>query len=387
MIGNLKDLIFQFSEWRRFSGSDERLRQIVFYSESPSYWPYFRSVAEALTNDQHKHISYLTSSRHDPILNDPPKGVSSFYIGEGSMRTIVFTAMKAGLVVMTTPDIGKSYFPKSKYDVHYAYLPHNMTSSHMVFRKHAFDGFDTIFCVGPAQKMEHREAEKLYGLKPRNLVESGYVKLDEIREKAKGLMPVQGGAAFKIVIAPTWGDEGLFTYGCNDLIESPLDAGHTVILRPHRNTEISEPALLENLQSRFGGHQEFLWARDLPDGGVYYGAHALVTDWSGAAFTFALGLERPVLFIDTPKKIKNPDFSLFPTAPLEVALRKQVGDVLAPDRMADAPKILAQLLTAPEAHAVRIAELRAELCFRNGDSASFTAQCLAEISERLSSSA
>jgi YidC/Oxa1 family membrane protein insertase len=55
-----------------------------------------------------------------------------------------------------------------------------MTSTHMVLRKGAFDAYDTIFCVGPHHVAESREAEQIYGLKPRSLAEIGYVKLDAL---------------------------------------------------------------------------------------------------------------------------------------------------------------------------------------------------------------
>ena len=33
----------------------------------------------------------------------------------------------------------------------------------------------------------------------------------------------------------------------------------------------------------------------------------MVSDWSGVAMEFAFGLERPVLFIDVPRKTNNPE--------------------------------------------------------------------------------
>ena len=42
-------------------------------------------------------------------------------------------------------------------------------------------------------------------------------------------------------------------------------------------------------------------------------ADLMISDWSGVAFEFAFGLEKPVIFIDLPKKINNSDFNYIKT--------------------------------------------------------------------------
>mgnify|MGYP003326545469 CR=1 FL=1 len=34
----------------------------------------------------------------------------------------------------------------------------------------------------------------------------------------------------------------------------------------------------------------------------------MISDWSGAALDYALGLNKPVLFIDVPRKVNNLDY-------------------------------------------------------------------------------
>jgi len=86
---------------------------------------------------------------------------------------------------MSLLDLETFNIKKSKSaPVHYVFLPHNMVSTYMDFRKGAHDHFDTIFCVGPHHVKELREAERLYGLPARNLVENGYVRLETIHSEA-----------------------------------------------------------------------------------------------------------------------------------------------------------------------------------------------------------
>jgi YidC/Oxa1 family membrane protein insertase len=54
----------------------------------------------------------------------------------------------------------------------------------------------------------------------------------------------------------------------------------------------------------------------------------MITDWSGASIEYAFTLERPVLFIDVPKKIHNPDYEKLPEIPLEISIRDKIGEII-----------------------------------------------------------
>ena len=86
------------------------------------------------------------------------------------VRTILFKILKAGIMIMTMPDLEVYNIKRSIYSVHYLYVNHSMVSMHMIYRKGAFDHFDTLFCVGPHHVREIRETEKTYGLKPKKLI-------------------------------------------------------------------------------------------------------------------------------------------------------------------------------------------------------------------------
>ena len=376
-------LIREIGEVRRIFSGPEASKRIVFYSEGASYWSYFSAIIERLIDDHGHEVTYLTSGLTDPALGDKRANFHSYYIGGGFMRSLVLMLLRAEIMVMTTPDLGKAYFRKSRYPVHYAYVPHNMTSTHMVFRERAFNEFDTIFCVGPHQLAEHREAERIYGLAPRNLVAAGYTKLDDMAGEAAKAAPAKTeGGGYRVVIAPTWGEDSLFSGGCDDLIEGLLDAGFELILRPHRDTEANERDMLDRIDAKFAGRPNFLWARDMKSDDSYFGAHALITDWSGSAFSFAFGACRPVLFIDTPKKINNSEFARFKSVPLEISLRSEMGEILATDAMGDAPQVLGRLCAEAGEWSARLIRLRETWCYNIGDAASVTARALSDQIEK-----
>lgn len=368
---------------RRFRRLDSDQRSIVFYAETAAYWSYLGPFVEGLTRDLGRKVCYVTADENDPILTNPPDGVMSFAIGDGAICALFFATLDARLMVMSLLDLETYNIKKSKAaPVHYVYLPHNMVSTHMVFRKGAHDHFDTIFCTGPHHVRELREAEKLYGLPARNLVENGYVRLDAIHQEAAAHPPPPQGDALNILIAPSWGPEGLLETGAEDLIGNLLAAGHRVTVRPHWETTRRAADCLPTLLRDFGDNPAFRLVTEGSTNRLLFDVHLLISDWSGAAFSFAFGIERPVLFIDTPKKINNLDFDKFTSRPAEIALREELGEVLQPCDYEKAAAVAQRLCEDPQAYAVKIRMLRPQWVFNFGHSAELGARTLAELADR-----
>ena len=56
----------------------------------------------------------------------------------------------------------------------------------------------------------------------------------------------------------------------------------------------------------------------------------MITDWSGIAIEFAWGMMKPVIWIDTPKKVGNPEYEKIGILAIEDRIRNQIGTVLKP---------------------------------------------------------
>ena len=46
----------------------------------------------------------------------------------------------------------------------------------------------------------------------------------------------------------------------------------------------------------------------------------MISDWSGSAYEFAFGTLKPVIFVDVPKKVNNPEYIKFKNKPIEIEL-------------------------------------------------------------------
>ncbi len=59
----------------------------------------------------------------------------------------------------------------------------------------------------------------------------------------------------------------------------------------------------------------------------------LVCDWSAMALEYGMGLEKPVLFIDVPRRIRNPNWQELGIEAIENSMREQLGEIVRPDAL------------------------------------------------------
>ena len=159
-----------------------------------------------------------------------------------------------------------------------------------------------------------------------------------------------------------------------------LGAGHFVTVRPHPMTMRHNSKLIGGLRKLFGGRPNFSLDLDLASQGTVSASDLMISDWSGAALEYAFGLERPVLYIDVPKKVNNPEYQRIDCVPIEVELRSEIGAVVAPDRLQDVPHWVEELCSEPLTWRERIRELRARWVYNVGSSGAAGAKYIAMLS-------
>jgi YidC/Oxa1 family membrane protein insertase len=373
------------SEWkamRRFQALPKEKRELVFYAETKADWVYFEPILKELLDKKGKTVCYLTSDADDPVLAGSNPRILPFYIGSGMVCTMLFRALDAKVMVITLTDLDSFNLKRSAAaPVHYVYVFHSMVSSHRAFRKEAYKAYDTVLCVGPHHVREIRRAEEVFGWQSKSLVEHGYGRLDSIMANAASRPPFKPsfGPSKKILIAPSWGGSSISNHCAGELIDVLLNAGHQVTFRPHPMTVRQEGALIDKIRRDFGSQPKFVLETDVRSADSLHAADLMVSDWSGAALEFAFGLERPVLFIDTPNKINNPEYEKLGLEALEVFIRSEVGAVIALDQLAQAPAAVEKLCKDPAALAGQIRKARASWVFNVGQSGAAGARAICNV--------
>ena len=357
----------------KFNELDLDERSIVFYSESSVIlYPYVEEIIRELQNRDQK-VCYLTSSKDDPILKNKNENVRVFYIGDSELEKMnFFLRLKAKMLIMTMPDLGSYHIKRSKeFPVHYIYTFHSMNSTHMEFQKDAFDEFDSIFCVGPYQVQELRATEQLYNLKRKNLVECGYGLLDKLL-KLKSTFPEKKNLLKNnkknILIAPSWGKQNLLESTGIELVKTLLDAGYYVTVRPHPMTSKKSPKTIKQIKERFEKNPDFLLDTNTSSFEQLFSSYALITDWSGIGYEYAFVCERPVIYIDVPKKSHNKEYEKIGLVPFEISIRDKIGEVVSVQNIETIPDRIEFLYSNSNNFENKIQKIRNDAIFNIGES-------------------
>ena len=153
---------------------------------------------------------------------------------------------------------------------------------------------------------EIREMETLYKTQRKMCVNHGYGKLDTLLENKLNFKPSNDQK--KILIAPSWGAQGLLEKYAFQTIKPLIDAGFYVVVRPHPMTWKKAPDILLDLINVFEAYPNFQMEKNVLDNQSLLQSDLMISDWSGVALEFSFSMAKPVIFVDVEKKILNEDY-------------------------------------------------------------------------------
>jgi len=274
---------------RDLNGAD-----ILFYSEGGNYWNVFLPVIEELEKRSVKSV-YYTSGEKDPALESNFKYMSAHYIGNDLTAFTLLNHIKVKVMIMTTPQLDVMHLKRSKNVEHYVHLIHAPTDT-LVYKKYAFDYFDSVMCSGKHQIESIRELEEKRKLPQKVLYETGLTYYDVMYRNRDKYM--QKEDIKTILVAPTWGSNGMLTKFGVAPVKELLDANYHVILRPHPQMYISQKELMDELESSLSSYENLEIDRN-PSGEASMGrSDVMISDISGIIFDFFFIYEKPVIVIE-----------------------------------------------------------------------------------------
>ena len=359
----MKTFFKEFQGYRAYKKLPKSYKKVVFYSESFQDWHHLKPLLNALLDDDIA-VTYVTSDDKDPGLLKLSKKYRSIYIGKGFFRILFFQFLRAKLLILTMMDLNNFELKRSMHPVHYVYIFHSLTSTHMVDTEKSFDHYDTIFCAGPHQKKEIELREKNKDLKAKNLVPYGYPRIEkliQLSSKPKNEKKV-------ILLAPTWGEQSIINLMGMEICSIIINQGYSLILRPHHETIKRSPQLINEIENKYSHLETFRLVREMGDSESLLQSDLLICDWSGTAIEYAFGLEKPVIFIDIPPRVRNPNWREIQSEPLEMSIREKVGRVICPSKLDELPSSISQLLNEDQISSSLIKSLREEFIYNLSDS-------------------
>ena len=355
-------------------------KHVVFYSESSGFYKYFQGIIEYLLENTNIVIHYITSDPEDKIfeLATSNDRIRPYYIGEKRLITLMMK-MDADVVVMTMPDL-ENYHIKRSYirkDIEYIYIPHGMDSLNLTMRTGSMDHYDSVFCVGKHQKEEIEKTEAVYQLPKKKLVEWGYSLLDEMRaDYAK--MSHQNSEVKKILIAPSWQQDNIVDSCLEQILDNLKGKGYQITVRPHPQHVRHRGEFMEQLKVKYEQDRNVEIQTDFSSNSTVFEADLMITDWSGIAYEYAYTTQKPVLFINTPMKVMNPEYQKIDTVPLNILLREEIGCSLNLDELGQISDKVQELLDHRDDYYEKIGNFVQEYVYNHGTSAEVGAKYIIE---------
>lgn len=355
-------------------------KHLVFYSEKSGFYKYFQDVIEYLLANSNVIIHYVTSDPKDQIfeLAKAQPRIRPYYIGEKRLITL-FMKMDADIVVMTMPDIENFHLKRSyvRKDIEYIYMCHGVLSSMRTLRAGALDHYDTIFLVGDYAKTEIRIIEKKSGAKEKKLVPCGYCVIENMAKEYEALN-IESNAKPYVLIAPSWQEDNILENCLIPLCENLLLQGFDVIVRPHPQYLKRFPQKFKEIQDNCSmfSEEHFKFEVDFSLSRTVYQASVLITDWSSIGYEYALSTKKPVMFIDTPMKVVNPDLAeIEQEEPFDLKMRKMLGISLKPEEVATKAGTTAKYMLEHKEHYSEIVDkIRTEHIYNFGESGKYGAR-------------
>ncbi|TKZ36076.1 CDP-glycerol glycerophosphotransferase family protein [Brachyspira catarrhinii] len=271
--------------------------KIIIYGEDKRYYNVFKPIIEELINLEIP-IIYYSSSEDDPIFEIKNDLLHSEFIGTGNKAYAKLNFIETDICLMTTPNLDVFQLKKSKGVKKYVHIMH-APSEAALYCLYSLDFFDAVLLNGKNQIDDIRELENLRKTKIKELDIIGSTYLDEL-EKKKEIAEIK--SKFKknndkrtVLIAPSWGINGLLTRFGDKLIDAILENDFYCIVRPHPQSLIVEKELIEKLKDKYKYNKNLEWDFDVDNILSLSRADVMLSDFSGVIFDYAFLFEKPAI--------------------------------------------------------------------------------------------
>ena len=345
-------------------------KHLVFYSESNGFYKYYKGIIEYILENTNITIHYITSDYKDNIFNlekENPQ-IKAYYIEEKKLITMMMK-MDCDVFVMTMPDL-QNYHIKRSYlrkDIEYIYIPHGMDSLNLTMRNASMNHYDTVFVTGKYQEEEAIKTNELYNLENRKIFKWGYTLLDEMisdYEKSKKNNKVKS-----ILIAPSWQKNNIVDLCLDELLEELKNNNYNIIVRPHPQQVRHMKEKFDSMKDKYKDNKNIIIQTDFSSTDTVFNADLMITDWSGIAYEYTFTTKKPVIFIDTPMKIMNPDYKKIDVEPFNIWARDEIGKVVKVNELKKVNIIIEDMLKNQKDYNKRIDKLVNDSVYNIGNSA------------------
>ena len=147
-----------------------------------------------------------------------------------------------------------------------------------------------------------------------------------------------------VLIAPTWGTNGLLTRFGFKCIKPLLNSNYDIIIRPHPQSYISEPEVIKEIEYNLKNHKNLVLDRSMSSEFSMNASDILISDLSGIIFDFAYLFSKPVIIIDSEINLCGYEAEYINNEVWELSVRRKLGKVISENDFSMLPSILDETL-------------------------------------------
>lgn len=317
---------------------------IVIFSDHKRYWNVFEPICDELESRKQRALFY-TMSEDDPALEKKYTYIECVYIGSGNKAFSKMNMLKACVVVSTTPSLDVFQWRRSKDVDYYIHVQHAANDISM-YRMFGTDYYDAILLSGEYQIEQVRKLESLRGLPPKDLQLVGIPYMDEMKKRLDK-MKINYDGTRTVLLAPSWGKNGILNKYGDKLIDALIETGYNIIIRPHPQSYTSEKKMLERIQNKYSGNANIEWNKDNDNFEVLRRADILISDFSGIIFDFALVYDKPIIYADISYNKAYYDCAWIEDELWTFNILKYLGKQLDEDNVSNIKKLIDECVDNP----------------------------------------
>lgn len=272
----------------------------VIFSDDKRYWNVFKPLCDEFEKRKIP-LQYWSASKDDPAYEEEYEYVKTVFIGEGNKAFSKLNMLHADILIATTPGLDVLQWKRSKNTKYYIHVFHAVDEGTR-YRMFGLDFYDAIMLTGDFQEKYIRKLEKLRGIPAKEVYTTGSLYLDAMLERKNSLKSEDSQPKSNektVLLAPSWGESSILNRFGEEFIQSLIDTGYNIIVRPHPQIKTADAEMLRNLIEKFPENEKFSWNFDNDNFDVLSRSDVLISDFSGVMFDYALIFDRPVIYADT----------------------------------------------------------------------------------------
>lgn len=331
-------LKFLFSGGKVEKASKNKLPYVIF-TDSKRYWNLFKPICDEFEKRQ-LECYYYTASPDDPALEEPYSHVKCQFIGEGNKAYAKMNMLNASICLSTTPGLDVLQWKRSKETDYYVHVFHGVDEG-TGYRMFGMDFFDAVLLTGAFQERYIRILEEKRNFPRKEVEVVGCTYMDVMKEKHDLLQSTKSdNDEFTVLLAPSWGVSSILNKYGEKILKALVDTGYNIIVRPHPQSYISDPDLINDLKKKFPDGDKFSWNADNDNYEVLNKSDIMITDFSAIIFDYTYIFEKPIIYADTEFDVGPYDAAWIDEEVWRLAVLPKLGKKLSEDDFADMKSII-----------------------------------------------